>query len=376
HDYADYTDDEEDEFFSGTDYQQDLDFWKKRGTAWVEETRQRVPKPVRRVLIVCSVIAVILWVVFIFFLNPWLKEHAFWNNVYSSALVASKNDGMPTYGSQLELTFENMIQVATLDKTHLPHGKRPGRLIFIGDVHGCKAELVHLLSKTAFDKHRDHVILTGDIINKGPDTPGVVDLARSLGASCVRGNHEDKVLLLRDELARHGTLHHPSKEQLAHEAKLPASEARARKTARQLSDEQAAWLAACPVILRIGDLPGMGSVIAVHAGLAPGVALTKQDPFQVMNMRSMDPETRVPSENRELEKWDKVWAEWQERAKKGDRAVVVYGHDSKRGLNVKGKWAKGLDSGCVNGEKLTALVVDAEGKQEIVQVKCSEDNRG
>src|ERR1700744_6498091 len=57
------------------------------------------------------------------------------------------------------------------------------------------AAVEELLQKLDFDKERDHLIFTGDMIFKGPDSLGVVDLARDLGASCVRGNHEDRTLL-------------------------------------------------------------------------------------------------------------------------------------------------------------------------------------
>lgn len=33
----------------------------------------------------------------------------------------------------------------------------------------------------------------------------------------------------------------------------------------------------------------------------------------------------------------------------------------------------GLDTGCVNGERLSALVVDGKGKSEIVSVKCKKE---
>jgi len=60
--------------------------------------------------------------------------------------------------------------------------------------------------------------------------------------------------------------------------------------------------------------------------------------------------------------------------KKWDKKMtVVYGHDSKRGLQVKNKWSKGLDSGCVSGGKLTALVVDKGGRRQYTrQVKCKD----
>jgi hypothetical protein len=49
--------------------------------------------------------------------------------------------------------------------------------------------------------------------------------------------------------------------------------------------------------------------------------------------------------------------------------TVVYGHDAASSLSIR-PFAKGLDSGCVKGGKLTALVVEDGGKQNIVQVNC------
>ena len=50
----------------------------------------------------------------------------------------------------------------------------------------------------------------------------------------------------------------------------------------------------------------MGEVVVAHAGLIPGVELDRQDPFQAMNMRTVDLETKVPSENRDGTPWYKV----------------------------------------------------------------------
>lgn len=52
--------------------------------------------------------------------------------------------------------------------------------------------------------------------------------------------------------------------------------------------------------------------------------------------------------------------------------TVVYGHDSKTSLAIS-EFTKGLDSGCVKGEKLTALVIEASGRQSLVQEKCRDD---
>lgn len=285
---------------------------------------------------------------------------------------ANKADDTLDHGASAAVKSDSLIQVKKLDRAHLPTAGARGRLVFVGDIHGCKHELLRLLDKLAFDRRRDHLVTVGDMVNKGPDSAGTVDVLRDLGASCVRGNHEDRVLLTRERMQQQSTsTSWPSveAEEEFERATMSKAEARARHTARLLSDAQARWLAACPCILRVGRVPGLGEMAAVHAGLAPGVRLRHQDPFQVMNMRSIDAGTRQPSEGRAGTEWDRVWGDYQARLPRQDRMTVVYGHDSKRGLNVQ-RYAKGLDSGCVNGDRLTALVVGPDGAQELVSVGC------
>ena len=80
---------------------------------------------------------------------------------------------------------------------------RAKRLIFVGDVHGQLSALQALLKKVEFDQDKgDHLVLTGDLVNKGPDSAAVVQLAMDLGASAVRGNHEDRLLLVNKAMKR------------------------------------------------------------------------------------------------------------------------------------------------------------------------------
>ncbi|KAF3765126.1 hypothetical protein M406DRAFT_42625 [Cryphonectria parasitica EP155] len=267
------------------------------------------------------------------------------------------------------------------------------RLVIIGDVHGQTKALEDLLEKVQFNNTKgDHLIFTGDLINKGPDSAGVVAMAMRLGAHSVRGNHEDRVLLAHAAMNKKSpataadalTAH-----QVA-EAALSKGDQRDRETARSLSDEQIRWLAERPLILHIGPIPRGGggggngqpptfeNMVVVHAGLVPNVSLEAQDPWAVMNMRTI---TLLKRRNKDEKKKEKKKAG---KNKKGEESepitTVVYGHDAKSGLQVPKEFGKGkrgytfgLDSGCVYGKSLTALVIevkDGAAVYEIVQVDC------
>jgi diadenosine tetraphosphatase ApaH/serine/threonine PP2A family protein phosphatase len=299
-----------------------------------------------------------------------------------------------------------MVLVQTLDQSLVPtSGKRKdrnGKLVIVGDVHGMKNELVKLLDKVQFNKATDHLILAGDMISKGPDSTGVLDLVMELGATAVRGNHEDRILLA------YAGLHSKdvqldfdpfSEDSSVRDEKLADSEMYSHKgefkdrlLAKQLSHKHIAWLKKCPVILRVGEIEGMGQVLVVHAGLVPGINLHAQDPYFVMNMRTIDLKTHIPSDSREGTKWTKVsksrhpidkkyltyplklWNYYQGRLEPRQRSTVIYGHDSKRGLSID-TYTKGLDTGCLKGGQLTALVIEgglSGAKQTIVQVNCAD----
>lgn len=62
---------------------------------------------------------------------------------------------------------ENYSKVKILTSSDL---KRGGRLIIVGDVHGCYEQFCELLEKCSFDKDKDNLIMAGDLVNKGPDS--------------------------------------------------------------------------------------------------------------------------------------------------------------------------------------------------------------
>jgi protein phosphatase len=88
----------------------------------------------------------------------------------------------------------------------------PGPFDAIGDIHGCRAEFEALLAELGYTITRDEAgrpidaehpddrtaILLGDLVDRGPDTPGVLRLAMGMAAAghaiVVPGNHENKLL--------------------------------------------------------------------------------------------------------------------------------------------------------------------------------------
>jgi polynucleotide kinase-phosphatase len=105
------------------------------------------------------------------------------------------------------------IAAATVRYEKLFNDKREltGPFDIIGDVHGCRAELEVLLGKLGYDLVLDAAgrpvdavhpdgrtaVFVGDLVDRGPDTPGVLRLVMGMVAAgtalCVSGNHEQKL---------------------------------------------------------------------------------------------------------------------------------------------------------------------------------------
>lgn len=199
-----------------------------------------------------------------------------------------------------------------------------GRTVIVGDLHACRAELEALLARVAFGSG-DQLVMVGDLVVRGPDPCGALDLLASLGARAVRGNHEDR--LLRHRAA-------PGK---------PSGGAQ-RETAAQLAPRHWAQLAALPLWL---DLPEHG-VRVVHAGVVPGLPIEEQAPRTLMYVRSLGP-TGEPSEKRGAPLWG---------ARYRGPPHLVFGHNAMAEPQLH-RDATGLDTGAVYGNRLTAMVLPA-----------------
>ena len=79
-----------------------------------------------------------------------------------------------------------------------------GRILAIGDVHGCHRALDTLLGVLALTSS-DTVVFLGDAVDRGPDSKLVVDRILSLRDTCkvifITGNHEE---MMRDAISGRG----------------------------------------------------------------------------------------------------------------------------------------------------------------------------
>lgn len=204
----------------------------------------------------------------------------------------------------------------------------PGRTIVIGDVHGCREEAEDLLARCAHTPD-DRVIFVGDLVAKGPDSAGVIDLCLRLGAESVLGNHDAAIL-------RHFR---------ATAAGEPGPELKPshKPVVEALRPRHVAYLEALPLWIEVPE----HDTLIVHAGLVPGAPLRKQEPRMLLNMRTILPDGSGSTEADKGELWGTGW--------RGPE-LVIFGHHARAGLQ-RHPFALGLDTGCVYGRELTACVL-------------------
>ncbi|MFL9922287.1 metallophosphoesterase [Paraburkholderia fungorum] len=72
-----------------------------------------------------------------------------------------------------------------------------GRDFVVGDLHGCFTQLRKELEASQFDPSRDRIFAVGDLVDRGFESPAVLDVVRRYGIQSVRGNHEDSIVRWR-----------------------------------------------------------------------------------------------------------------------------------------------------------------------------------
>ncbi len=127
------------------------------------------------------------------------------------------------------------------------------RIYVVGDVHGCREELDRLLSELN-PSSDDLVVFVGDLVRKGPDSRGVVDLVRSSpNMFSVRGNNEEELF-------------------------------NGEKGFSELTGDDLDWIASLPAVI------SWEGVIVTHAGIDPRKPPADHTVEDLQNVRSLAPD--------------------------------------------------------------------------------------
>jgi bis(5'-nucleosyl)-tetraphosphatase (symmetrical) len=273
-------------------------------------------------------------------------------------------------------------------------------LYAIGDLQGCHAEFMALIDRIGFDARHDRLWLTGDLVNRGPDSLAVLREVKSLGdaVTVVLGNHD--LHLLAMAYAPRGV----RRRERELEAVLDAPDAA----------ELLPWLAARPLLHRERGIPWT----LIHAGLPPewtladaercareveralredregllesmyGNAPDRWSPSLagrerlrfivncLTRLRVVDVKGRLLLSHKgpiqDAPRGAIPWFRHPQRATRGDS--LVFGHWSALGyLSEPGLLC--LDTGCVWGGSLTAKRLDAEAGPVRVPCRAGGDGR-
>lgn len=265
---------------------------------------------------------------------------------------------------------------------------------FVGDIQGCGDALARLLHQVGFSPSRDHLLVLGDLVNRGPHSLQTLEQLHALGdaAHFLLGNHDLALLAAAAGLRQPGhqdtvqdILHSPRKSHwvdwlrhqgmlatldsgwLAVHAGVVPSWSAADTLAHAAEVEQALrgpdWLA--HLAQMYGNEPARWSPALTGAARFRAIinVLTRLRfcaADDTLDFSAKDGADSAPP-------GFAPWFAHPHRASAGQ--PIAFGHWSTLGLmNTPDLLA--LDSGCVWGGQLSAARVDG-GRRDIVQVPCA-----
>jgi serine/threonine protein phosphatase 1 len=213
-----------------------------------------------------------------------------------------------------------------------------GRLIAVGDIHGCHIEFSELLAQLELVPG-DRLVLLGDLVNRGPDSKKVLEIARSVGATSLLGNHELRLLKFRKSGDKKYMKEHDI------------------ETFEKLGPEDWSYLEAMLLTYEEPEL----NMVFVHGGFLPTIPWRRQPAEVITRIQVVDADgnPRKRADSPDSPPWADLW---------GGPPFVVYGHTPRPEI-YKLKWSMGIDTGCVMGGSLTAYILP---ERRILQVKAKQ----
>ena len=223
-------------------------------------------------------------------------------------------------------------------------------LIVYGDIHGCYDEFISL-RKNINPSKDDTEVCVGDIVTKGKNSIKLLKYIQEHDIKSVLGNHEDK-------LVRY--LEHESKKK--NPVVLNSDE---QSIIDNLDHKDIEYLKNMPLFLRFKDITVLHGGIQNHQNLNN---LTKKEKSKMLRLRYLDTDNNFIAYGKEKE--DSIfWADIYD----GNQGFIVYGHQWFEEVK-QNEFALGIDTGCVYGNKLSAVIFDDYNIKNFKIISLKADN--
>ena len=265
-------------------------------------------------------------------------------------------------------------------------------IYLVGDLQGCCDPLERLLQTLDFSPSRDHLYLLGDLVNRGPDSLGVLRRLRGLEGSvtCLLGNHDLHLLAVAHGVRKpHRSdtldeiLHAPDRDDWLNWLRQQRLAVHAHGWLMVHAGVLPQWDAAQTVVLA-GEVeamlrsPELGEFLTQMYGNEParwddslrGVARWRCVVNSLTRLRFCSADGTMEFATKEgvggAPEGFMPWFEVPGRRTAG--TPVAFGHWSTLGL-INRDDLLALDTGCIWGGQLTAVRVDGPTR-ELIQIAC------
>jgi len=214
-------------------------------------------------------------------------------------------------------------------------------LIVYGDIHGCHKSLKSL-RKEINPKKDDIEVCVGDVITKGKKSIKVLDYLIKKNIKSVLGNHEEKLLRYLKY----------AKSNRQNPVILNDDE---QEIVSKLTQKHIEYLQSMPYFMKYKKITIIHGGILNHFDLE---SLSKREMQLILRLRYVDKNCHYISYMKENKK-SIFWADLYD----GNQGFIVHGHSWTEDVQTSSH-AIGIDTGCVYGNKLSAVVFE----------KCKVDN--
>lgn len=208
-------------------------------------------------------------------------------------------------------------------------GRNP--VAFIGDIHGCNTELEKLITMIDSIYGDISIVSVGDVVDRGPGVHESIQLLKQRNVLMCMGNHEDKLLRWK----KGSDVRIGNSQQVSLDA---------------MKEDDWTWIATAKDYI---DFPDR-KLKVVHAGFIPSIPYIEQPYKTIIRLRDLDlaQAKMLPLGATGGTFWAALW---------DGPDHIIFGHEAFTNVH-KFPRATGIDTACVFGGKLSALIYHDEGR--------------